>query len=111
MYVAARAGLTPAILDSVRVSVGKGSKPAALHEYATVGVRDSVLVVTAFDPSVRLARFNLLILTWYTLQMAKHIERAIHGAQLGLAPSAPPDADEGVIHVPIPRYVRAQHRR
>ena len=45
--------LTPALLDDIRVVAGKGAKPAPLHNYATVGVRDSVLLITAYEPSVR----------------------------------------------------------
>ena len=41
------------LLDGVRVTAGKGTKPASIHEYASVGVRDNMLVVTAYDPDVR----------------------------------------------------------
>lgn len=75
-----------AILDPVRVTAGKGTKPARLHDYASVGVRDNMLIVTAYDPD-----------------SVKHIERGIHGAQLGLAPRVVPEEGEGVIVVPVPR--------
>ncbi|WFD36875.1 hypothetical protein MCUN1_003766 [Malassezia cuniculi] len=74
------------LLDPVRVSVGKGSKPSPLHDYATVSVRDNMLLVTAYDPD-----------------SLKHIERAIHAAQLGVAPRVVPEEGEGVLVVPVPR--------
>lgn len=43
----------PALLDPVRVQYGKDAKPTPLHDYATVGVRDNCLVITAYDESVR----------------------------------------------------------
>ena len=45
--------LTLALLDDVRVSTGKGIKPIPLHNFATVGVHDNVLVITAYEPEVR----------------------------------------------------------
>ena len=35
------------------MSTGKGNKPISLHNFATVGVRDNVLVITAYEPEVR----------------------------------------------------------
>lgn len=48
--------LSTALLDDVRVAYGKGTKPTPLHDYATVGVRDNVLVITAYEPEVRMGR-------------------------------------------------------
>ncbi|WFD49051.1 hypothetical protein GLX27_003728 [Malassezia furfur] len=40
------------LLDPVRVQYGKDAKPTPLHDYATVGVRDNCLIITAYDESV-----------------------------------------------------------
>ncbi|WFD29851.1 hypothetical protein MSPP1_000865 [Malassezia sp. CBS 17886] len=74
------------LLDPVRVAVGKGTKPTPLHDYATVGVRDNMLVVSAYDSS-----------------SVKHIERAIYEAKLDLTPHAAPEEGDGVLVVGVPR--------
>lgn len=83
----------PALLDSVKVEYpGTGSSAKALHplrEFATVGVRDGALVVTAFDAD-----------------MVKHIERAIYSADLGLTPQTQAHqnpGDENIIRVAVPQ--------
>ncbi len=83
----------PALLDQVKVEYpGTGSQGKALHplrEFATVGVRDGALIVTAFDAD-----------------MVKHIERAIYSADLNLTPqtqSHQNPGDENVIRVAIPQ--------
>lgn len=74
------------ILDDVRVSTGKGVKPTPLHDYATVGVRDDVLVITAFDSS-----------------SLKHIEKAVYALGRDLAPQIMPDEEDVmIVHVPKP---------
>lgn len=74
------------ILDDVRVSTGKGVKPTSLHDYATVGVRDEVLVITAFDSS-----------------SLKHIEKAVYALGRDLAPQIMPDEEDVmIVHVPKP---------
>jgi len=74
------------ILDDVRVSTGKGVKPTPLHDYATVGVRDDVLVITAFDSS-----------------SLKHIEKAVYALGRDLAPQILPDEEDVmIVHVPKP---------
>lgn len=42
-----------ALLDPVRVSYGKDTKATPLHDYATVGVRDNLLIITAYEEGVR----------------------------------------------------------
>lgn len=75
-----------ALLDPVRVSYGKDTKPSPLHDYATVGVRDNMLVISAYDD-----------------QSLKHIERAIYAAKLDLSPRVAPEEGEGVLVVPVPK--------
>lgn len=83
----------PALLDSVKVEYpGTGSQDKALHplrEFATIGVRDGALIVTAFDAD-----------------MVKHIERAIYSADLGLTPQTQAHqnpGDENIIRVAVPQ--------
>lgn len=83
----------PALLDSVKVEYpGTGSSGKSLHplrEFATVGVRDGALIVTAFDAD-----------------MVKHIERAIYAADLGLTPQTQAHqnpGDENIIRVAVPQ--------
>lgn len=83
----------PALLDSVKVEYpGTGSSSKSLHplrEFATVGVRDGALIVTAFDSD-----------------MIKHIERAIYSADLNLTPQAQTSqnpGDENILRVAIPQ--------
>lgn len=83
----------PALLDSVKVEYpGTGSAGKSLHplrEFATVGVRDGALMVTAFDP-----------------EMVKHIERAIYSSNLGLTPQTQAHqnpGDENLIRVAVPQ--------
>lgn len=83
----------PALLDSVKVEYpGTGSAGKSLHplsEFATVGVRDGALIVTAFDAD-----------------MVKHIERAIYSANLGLTPQTQAHqnpGDENVIRIALPQ--------
>lgn len=83
----------PALLDSVKVEYpGTGSSGRSLHplrEFATVGVRDGALIVTAFDAD-----------------MVKHIERAIYSADLGLTPQTQAHqnpGDENIIRVAVPQ--------
>lgn len=52
MRVRWRPSSDPALLDPVRVQYGKDAKPTPLHDYATVGVRDNCLIITAYDESV-----------------------------------------------------------
>ncbi|PKI83074.1 hypothetical protein MVES1_002901 [Malassezia vespertilionis] len=73
------------LLDPVRVTLGKNSKPVFLDQVATVGVRDGMLIVTAYDES-----------------SVKHIERAIYSAKLDLTPRVAQD-EEGVVLVPVPK--------
>ncbi|WFC96774.1 hypothetical protein MBRA1_003437 [Malassezia brasiliensis] len=74
------------LLDPVRVQYGKDAKPTPLHDYATVGVRDNCLVITAYDES-----------------SIKHIERGIYAAKLDLTPRVAPEEGEGVLVVPVPK--------
>ncbi|SPO19724.1 uncharacterized protein UTRI_00115_B [Ustilago trichophora] len=83
----------PALLDSVKVEYpGTGSAGKSLHplrEFATVGVRDGALMVTAFDP-----------------EMVKHIERAIYSSNLNLTPQTQANqnpGDENLIRVAVPQ--------
>jgi len=83
----------PALLDSIKVEYpGTGSSGKSLHplrEFATVGVRDGALIVTAFDAD-----------------MVKHIERAIYSADRGLTPQSQAHqnpGDENVIRVAVPQ--------
>ncbi|WFD21382.1 hypothetical protein MEQU1_000030 [Malassezia equina] len=76
----------PTLLDDVRVAAGKGAKPAPLHNFATVGVRDSVLLLTAYEPST-----------------LKHIEKAIYAANKDLTPEPAPEEGEGVLYVHVPK--------
>lgn len=83
----------PALLDNVKVEYpGTGSSSRSLHplrEFATVGVRDGALIVTAFDAD-----------------MVKHIERAIYAADLGLTPQTQAHTnpgDENVLRVAVPQ--------
>ncbi|WFD44744.1 hypothetical protein MPSI1_003415 [Malassezia psittaci] len=76
----------PSLLDPVRVQYGKDAKATPLHDYATVGVRDGCLIVTAYDES-----------------SVKHIERGIYAAKLDLSPRLAPEEGPGVIIVPVPK--------
>ncbi|CDS00668.1 hypothetical protein [Sporisorium scitamineum] len=77
----------PALLDNVKLELASGTSKTLhpLREFATVGVRDSALIVTAFDP-----------------EMIKHIERAIYTSQLNLTPQTQ-SGDENVLRVAIPQ--------
>ncbi|SNX81389.1 uncharacterized protein MEPE_00094 [Melanopsichium pennsylvanicum] len=83
----------PSLLDSIKVEFpGTGTSSKSLHplrEFATVGVRDGALMVTAYDAD-----------------MVKHIERAIYSANLGLTPQTQASqnpGDENIIRVAIPQ--------
>lgn len=77
----------PALLDAIKVELPSGSSKTLhpLREFATVGVRDSALIVTAFDPD-----------------MIKHIERAIYTAQLNLTPQTQ-TGEDNVLRVAVPQ--------
>ena len=77
----------PALLDGIKVEFASGSSKTLhpLREFATVGVRNSALIVTAFDPD-----------------MIKHIERAIYTSQLNLTPQTQ-TGEENVLRVAVPQ--------
>ncbi|CBQ67470.1 conserved hypothetical protein [Sporisorium reilianum SRZ2] len=77
----------PSLLDNIKVEFASGTSKTLhpLREFATVGVRDSALIVTAFDAD-----------------MLKHIERAIYTSQLNLTPQAQP-GDDSVLRVAVPQ--------
>lgn len=76
----------PALLDSVKVEfTAEGNKSLhPLREFATVGVRDGALMVTAFDAD-----------------MIKHIERAIYTCGLNLTPQS--TNEDNVLRVAVPQ--------
>ncbi|PWZ02966.1 ribosome recycling factor, partial [Testicularia cyperi] len=78
----------PSILDNLRIEgVAGTSGKHPLNEYATVGVRDGMLIVTAYDPDY-----------------VKAIEKAIYAADLGLSPQSPTSAeDANVLRVAVPK--------
>ncbi|KOS13240.1 ribosome recycling factor [Malassezia pachydermatis] len=84
--VASLGRLDASLLDDVRVAYGKGTKPTPLHDYATVGVRDNVLVITAYEP-----------------ESLKYIEKAIYAANKDLSPQHAPEEGEGVMIVHVPK--------
>lgn len=77
----------PALLDSIKVEYSNdGSKSLhPLREFATVGVRDGSLLVTAFDAD-----------------MVKHIERAIYTSNLNLTPQTQ-TGEDNVLRVAVPQ--------
>ncbi|WFD25069.1 hypothetical protein MNAN1_000031 [Malassezia nana] len=85
-FIGSLGRIDPSLLDDVRVAAGKGAKPAPLNNYATVGMRDNVLLVTAYDPST-----------------LKHIEKAIYAANKDLTPEPAPEEGEGVLYVHVPK--------
>lgn len=79
----------PSLLDSIKVEYPAGSSSKALHplrDFATVGVRDGALIVTAFDAD-----------------MVKHIERAIYASNLNLTPQTQAGGEENVLRVAVPQ--------
>ncbi|GAC96650.1 potential mitochondrial ribosome recycling factor [Pseudozyma hubeiensis SY62] len=79
----------PALLDSIKVEYSSSSSDSKslhpLREFATVGVRDGALIVTAFDAD-----------------MIKHIERAIYTSNLNLTPQSQ-TGEENVLRVAVPQ--------
>lgn len=76
----------PSLLNSIKVEPKDGGKHS-LQEVATIGVRDGMLIVTAFDPDY-----------------VKAIQQAIYSANLGLSPQASTNADEAnVVRVAVPK--------
>ncbi|CAO1618882.1 unnamed protein product [Parajaminaea phylloscopi] len=79
----------PALLDPVKVEYSDGDGGAQrypLSEFAAVGTRDGDLIVNIYDET-----------------MLKQVERAIYMADLGLTPQHVPNAEGGVLRIPIPR--------
>jgi ribosome recycling factor len=101
------------MLDSVKVAYP--SDPNAtypLREFASVGTRDGALLVTCYDKDVsekrswgitRQASADFSPTAEMPPQMVKHVERAIHLANLGLTPQTTGSGDEGILKIPIPR--------
>lgn len=76
----------PSLLNSIKVEPKEGGKHP-LQEYATLGVRDGMLIITAFDPDY-----------------VKAIQHAIYSANLGLTPQSSSNADEtNIIRVAVPK--------
>lgn len=101
------------MLDSVKVAYP--SDPNAtypLREFASVGTRDGALLVTCYDKDVSDNRSSNILdeesadaspAANIFPQMVKHVERAIHLANLGLTPQTTGSGDEGILKIPIPR--------
>lgn len=77
----------PALLDSIRVECTSSDGSKSLHplrDFATVGVRDAALMVTAFDTD-----------------MLKNIERAIYTSGLNLTPQV--SSEPNILRVALPQ--------
>lgn len=109
----------PGALDAVKITIPKSeSGEVTLNSVATVSTKGNVLIVNVFDEEVRLLLFiscNLFISFIYTQswtitllvlwcsQHTKHVEKAIHAANLpGLSPTK---GDSRTIRINIPRSV------
>lgn len=99
----ARAGgrVTPAILDSVRVTLPGSTEPYRLEALATVGVRDgTTLIITVFEEQVKASSRSVCVYT-NDKKSIKHIEGALYEAKI---PNITPQRqDARTIKIPIPK--------